>query len=388
MIGLAALLDGAVQGGVAPGLSAVVLRRGRLVEAAAAGSARITTWFDLASLTKPLATGLGALRLAQLGALALDAPVVRYLPAFARAGKGEVEVQDLLDHSSGLPAWRPYFRAVADDPIAAPIFRGAGAPAAFERGRELVASGVDEEPLAAARRSATLYSDLGFLALGRLLAAAAGAPLDATVQREVFERLGVRDIGFFDLARGGVPAALDLAATGTSRPREPAPGQEEALAGLGRTEVGPRPGEVDDDNAYACGGVAGHAGLFGTAAAVAALGQAFLEEVHGAGKLASRELARRFATPRPGSTRGLAWDRPEPGGSLGSRPGQGALGAVGHLGFTGGSLWIDLDAQLVVALLSNRTLLGRANQKIRAFRPRFHDAVAAALEIAPQAGGT
>jgi CubicO group peptidase (beta-lactamase class C family) len=383
------LLEQAVREGVAPGFAAALLLRGEWLHLSAAGVAGPelgpvlpTTWFDLASLTKPLATGLCALRLAQLGQIELDAPVARYLPRFARNGKADLELQDLLDHTSGLPAWRPYFRAVAEDAVGGPAFGGAPNEAAFARGRELVAAAVDGEALATPRRTATVYSDVGFLALGRVLAEAAGEPLDVLVRREVFERLGVRDLSYFDLARGPVPPDLALAATGSTRPREPAAGQEAELAGLPLAPVGLRPGEVDDDNAFACGGVAGHAGLFGTVGAVAQLAQAFLEETEGAGKLASAELAHRFATPRPGSTRALAWDRPSPESSaLGSRLGRGPRGALGHLGFTGGSVWIDLDAKLVVALCSNRTLTGRGNQGIKSFRPRFHDAVAAELGL-------
>ncbi len=377
---LAALLEDGVREGVAPSFAAAVLQRGQPVHLSAAGPYGEAAWFDLASLTKPIATGLCALRLVQLGKVSLEAPVAHYLPRFARAGKSEIEVQDLLDHTSGLPAWRPFFAQVAADPACAPIFRGAGTKDAFRLARELIAAAVDAERPLAPRRTATVYSDVGFFALGRLLEVASGLPLDELFLREVAERLGVRSIGFFDLA-AGKPPSVPLVPTGTSRPREPAPGQEAELAAVPRREVGERPGEVDDDNAFACGGVAGHAGLFGTVEAVAALGQAFLEETGGAGKLASAALALRFANPRPGSTRGLAWDRREEGGSLGTRLGRGPLGAVGHLGFTGGSLWIDLDRQLVVALLSNRCRLGRGNQKIRAFRPRFHDAVAALLGI-------
>ncbi len=380
---LQALLEEAVREGVATGLSAAVVLRGEWIHLSAAGVALgepvlPSTWFDLASLTKPLATGLCALRLAQLGKIDLAAPVARYLPRFAREGKAGIELRDLLDHTSGLPAWRPYFRAVAEDPVGAAAFLGAASAVAFVRGRELGAAAVDAEPLEAPRRTATLYSDVGFLALGRALAEVSAEPLDVLVRREVFDRLAVADIAFFDLGRGPVPPGLPLAATGSTRPREPAPGQEEALAGLPLTPVGLRPGEVDDDNAFACGGVAGHAGLFGTVEAVAQLAQAFVEETEGAGRLAEAELANGFASVRPGSTRALAWDRPSAeGSSLGTRLGRGPRGAVGHLGFTGCSVWIDLDARLVIALCSNRTLTGRGNQAIRAFRPRFHDAVAA-----------
>jgi CubicO group peptidase (beta-lactamase class C family) len=384
---LQALLEEAVREGVAPSFAAAVVLRGELVHLSAAGialgkPALPSTWFDLASLTKPLATGLCALRLAQAGKIDLEAPVARYLPGFAHNGKTGITLADLLDHTSGLPAWRPYFRAVAEDPTGAAVFRGAPTETAFTRGRELVAAAVDAEGLDTARRTATVYSDLGFLALGRVLAEVSGKPLDVLVRHEVFDRLAVADLSFFDLARGAVPSGRALAATGSTRPREPAPGQEQALAGLPLAPVGRLPGEVDDDNAFACGGVAGHAGLFGTVEAVAKLAQGFLEELDGAGKLASAELANRFATVRPGSTRALAWDRPSAdNSSLGSRLGRGPRGAIGHLGFTGCSVWIDLDARLVVALCSNRTLTGRANLAIRSFRPRFHDAVATLLGL-------
>jgi CubicO group peptidase (beta-lactamase class C family) len=384
---LAELLEGAVRGGVAPATAAAVLFRGEWVHLSAVGElangpVTLSSWFDLASLTKPLATGLGALRLAQIGALDLDAPVARYLPGFASAGKAAIEVQDLLDHTAGLPAWRPYFRAVAVDPVGGGSFRGVPSEPAFARGRELVASAVDAESALVPRRKETLYSDEGFLALGQVIARVAGESLDAWVQREVFERLSIPDIAYFDLARAMVPSERDIAPTGATRPRAPAAGQEEALAGLPLASVGLRPGEVDDDNAYACGGVAGHAGLFGTVGAVAQLAQCFLEETEGAGKLAAVELVTRFASPRPGSQRALAWDRPTAdGSSIGRRLGRGPRGAIGHLGFTGCSVWIDLDARLVVAICSNRTLSGRDNQKIRAFRPRFHDAVATVLGL-------
>jgi CubicO group peptidase (beta-lactamase class C family) len=151
------------------------------------------------------------------------------------------------------------------------------------------------------------------------------------------------------------------------------------------------PGEVDDDNAWVMDGVAGHAGLFGTAPDVAALGQAVLDDRDGAGRLAppglwAAALARDRTTP--GSTRALGFDTREPGdpggaSSAGRRLGARAPGAVGHTGFTGTSLWIDLARRVVVALCTNRTAgpRGRAETGIREFRPRFHDAVVEALDL-------
>jgi CubicO group peptidase (beta-lactamase class C family) len=143
-------------------------------------------------------------------------------------------------------------------------------------------------------------------------------------------------------------------------------------------------GAVNDDNAWAMGGAAGHAGLFSTALDVAALGQAWLDALRGRRSIVPADAAAAFARrdPTPGSTRALGWDTPSAqGSSLGTRLGRGRRGAIGHLGFTGTSLWIDVDAEVVAALLTNRVHPTRENERIRAFRPRFHDAVADALGI-------
>jgi CubicO group peptidase (beta-lactamase class C family) len=146
---------------------------------------------------------------------------------------------------------------------------------------------------------------------------------------------------------------------------------------------------VDDDNAWTMDGVAGHAGLFGQAGDVARFGQAVLDEADGAGRLAPRWLwARALArdAETPGSTRALGFDTRRPGdapagASTGRYVGGTPPGAVGHLGFTGVSLWIDLGRRLVVALCTNRTAQGRADLRLREFRPRFHDAVVEALDL-------
>jgi len=144
-------------------------------------------------------------------------------------------------------------------------------------------------------------------------------------------------------------------------------------------------GAVNDDNAWALGGVAGHAGLFASAGAVAALGQAWLDALEGrGGGLLDPRVAAAFARVQgpAGTTRALGWDTPSrEGSSLGRRLGRGPRGALGHLGFTGTSLWIDRDAGVVVALLTNRVHPTRESERIRDFRPRFHDAVAGALGI-------
>jgi CubicO group peptidase (beta-lactamase class C family) len=232
-----------------------------------------------------------------------------------------------------------------------------------------------------------VYSDVGFLLLGELLALAAGAPLDALVTERVAAPLGLA-AGFRRLS-AAPPAAADIAATGLTRPREPAPGQDGSWSALA-THPSPA-GEVDDDNAWVMDGVAGHAGLFGTCEDVAAFGQTVLDESAHGGWLApaslwARALARDVLTA--GSTRAFGFDTRQPGdpgdgGAAGRYLGDTPPGAVGHLGFTGTSLWVDLGRRLLVALCTNRTALGRRETRIREFRPRFHDAVVEALGRVP-----
>jgi CubicO group peptidase (beta-lactamase class C family) len=376
---LQALLDEGVAAGVFPCARAVVLRDGTRWFDGGAGGATAHTLFDLASLTKVLGTTAAAVALWNDGVLAPETEVARVFPRAACAAAG-VDVADLLYHRAGLPAFVPFFAPVMrDEPR---LFSADCAPevrAAVRRA--VVAAALATAPVEGPRRRA-VYSDVGFIVLGELLAAVAGTPLEALVATRVAAPLGV---GFRYRRLSVTEPVLDVAPTGATRPREPAPGQEGLWAPL-PSHPSP-PGEVDDDNAWAMAGVGGHAGLFGTAGDVAAFGQAVLDELAGAGRLATPALwtrtGRRDPTT-PGSTRAFGFDTRLPGdaadeSSAGRLLGAVGAGAIGHLGFTGTSLWIDLARRLVVALCTNRTALGRAETRIRAFRPRFHDAVVASV---------
>jgi CubicO group peptidase (beta-lactamase class C family) len=236
------------------------------------------------------------------------------------------------------------------------------------------------------------YSDLGFILLGEILSRVDGHPLETLVAERIARPLGL-GLGFHRLTaratwtpstegRADPPGGLAIAPTGRTRPREPAPGQGglwELLAAHPSFD-----GEVDDDNAWAMDGVAGHAGLFGSVTDVAAFGQAVLDDRAGAGRVASPDrwaLALERDARTPGSTCALGFHTRVPGdppgeSSAGRLIGMEPPGAVGHIGFTGTSLWIDLARGLVVALCTNRTAgpRGRAEARIRDFRPRFHDA--------------
>ena len=395
---LETLLDEGVAAGVFPCAAAVVFHRGRPIFEGAAGGATLGTVFDLASLTKILATTSGFLALWRDGLVAPETPVGHVLPDSA-AGRAEVTVSDLLAHRAGLPALRPFYVEALQE---LPALRDPDCPPEVRAvGRAKVVTSVLAVGLDAPRGGRALYSDVGFIVLGELLARLARRDLDTLFVERIARPLGLaarfrrlsalRESASSSAAAQAPSSGLAIAPTGRMRPRELPPDcapsevqrEQERLRAL----LPPRPspaGEVDDDNAWAMDGVAGHAGLFGTAGDVAAFGEAVLADLRGAGRVASAEywataLRRDWATK--GSTRALGFDTRVPGdpvtdSSAGRVVGTIPPGAVGHTGFTGTSLWIDLGRQLVVALCTNRVAgpRGRAEVRIREFRPRFHDA--------------
>ncbi len=399
------LLQRAIEAGAFPGAQACAIRSGEILFDVAAGArngygaaVERDTRFDVASLTKVMATTSVALRLLSEGRLDLGTPVSRWFPAFAHGDKARVTVRHLLAHTSGLPAWRPLFASVLADPDLAALYPGAGGPEPafvpagerrdarrrrFEDARRAVVEAAVSAELTTEPGRACVYSDLGFMVLGEILAACAGAPLDGYCSEHVFAPLGLGQTSYRPLPTEPDPAAF--ASTGRSRPREPAAGQE------GLYEIPPQrdrdePGEVDDDNCWAMAGVSGHAGLFSTAADVARWGDAIRAMRDGARTLGDPAVLEALLAldPHPeGPPRALGFDVPSgPRSSAGTRLGQaGPRGARGHLAFTGCSVWIDFDRGLTVALVTNRVYPSRSNEAgIRNFRPAFHDAVIEALE--------
>jgi serine-type D-Ala-D-Ala carboxypeptidase len=385
---LQALLDEGVEAGVFPCAAAVVLLRGRRAFGGATGGATLHTVFDLASLTKIMATTAAFLTLWRDERLEPGTPVARVLPTSA-AGRAGATLGDLLAHRAGLPAFLPLFAAIVRTTPAL-LEPDCPAPLRAWARTEAVARGLAVAPTVPPRTRYD-YSDVGFLLLGETLGRATGRSLETLVAERVttplglgarFHRLSVRDTWAPSAGGGAGPGGLVIAPTGRTRPREPAPGQGDLWEPFAPHSS--RVGEVDDDNAWIMDGVAGHAGLFGTVADVAAFGQAVLDERAGAGRLAGVDhwrAALQRDTATPGSTCGLGFHTRAPGdpageSSAGRLVGMVPPGAVGHIGFTGTSLWIDLGRQLVVALCTNRVAgpRGRADVRIRDFRPRFHDA--------------
>ena len=369
--GAAAVIAEAIEAGAFPGAVLLVARRGEVVYHQAFGSRSVVpertpmardTVFDLSSLTKPLATATAVMLLAREGKLRPEDRVTRFIPNFGVHGKFGVSVRHLLAHCSGLPAWRPFYEEItrgAQGRADLPSSRGA---------REFVYERIHRERLEHPPGTHAVYSDLGFLLLGELVELVTQMPLDRVCHERIFRPLGLRATGFVDLRR--VRRDKLAPVTDAIAPTERCPWRQKILCG-----------EVHDDNAWAVGGVAGHAGLFSTAADIHELVSWLRACARNEDPSLPGALVWRFWTRDgtvPDSTWALGWDTPSAtASSAGSRV---SPHAVGHLGFTGTSLWIDLERDAHVILLTNRVHPERHDDRIRAVRPRVHDAVWEALD--------
>ncbi len=292
--------------------------------------------YDLASLTKVIATTTLALQAVEEGRLNLDQPVARYLPAFRGAGKDRVTVRHLLTHSSGLRADSPLWRQTPN----------ADSALGF----------VNAMPLDTVPGARMVYSDMGAIVLGEVLERVLGGRLDRLAHDRIFAPLGMSSTRFRP-PESWIP---HIAAT------------EYDTAWRKRVVRG----EVHDEKAAWLGGVAGHAGLFGSALDVLTFGEWLLARVTGGSGMA-REFVRRQEVV-PGSTRALGWDTPAPGNSAGTLLDSGSFG---HTGFTGTSIWVDPSLGLVIVLLTNRVNPTRNNPRIGPLRIAVADAVVRLLAL-------
>jgi CubicO group peptidase (beta-lactamase class C family) len=354
--------------GAAPGASLAVVRYGRIVHmrgygriASAADAPAVTdsTRYDMASLTKVIATTTAAMILEERGLLNIDRPIHEYLPELSAPEKAGITVRQLLSHNggfrSGAPLWREFRGATA--------FLGA----------------MNERPLAYAPGDSTIYSDWDLIMTGVIVERVSGKPLDVFLQQEVWGPLGMRDTGFNPLALAAMPADSDC--TSVLKPDHP------LLTQIAVTEMDTVyrrrmiHGIVHDENACALGGVAGHAGLFSSARDLAVFAQMMLNggEYNGVRILHPTTIAR--WTARQGrSSRALGWDTPAPGSSAGRYF---SPRSYGHTGFTGTSVWTDPERGLFLVLLTNRVHPTRANTRHEPLRRALADAVQKAIIDAP-----
>ncbi|MDD5761450.1 MAG: serine hydrolase [bacterium] len=350
----AELLDAGVRDGAYAAAVLLVGRGDEVLFERSAGYARAASLFDVASLTKPLAAAL-FLVLSQEGHLSPDGVAAEVLPFTSPDPRArEILFAHLLSHTSGLPAWLPLYGKVADAEKAEgrPLFGTA-------EGHDRILAEVLSLPLAHDPGAAWEYSDLGYMLLGRAIEVAGFRSLDRLLAEKITGPLGMRDTRYLPLAAMSECETGQVIPTGWSEVRQ----REKA-------------GEVDDENAAAMGGVSGHAGLFSTARDLFLFAREIVRARKGEGRVLSRPSAARMTTRvanPPGCPRTLGFDTPTPPESQ-----AGALApadAVGHLGYTGCSMWIDPVREIPVVLLTNRVVFGSDNRKLSALRPRIHDAV-------------
>lgn len=348
--GVDSLLSVGITTRVFPGAAVVVGQGDRILKMQGYGyftyeSAAPTTpqsRFDLASLTKVVATTTVAMLLYEQGRLDLDAPVVRYLPAFGQKGKEHVTIRHLLTHSAGFIPFRPFHQLGLTT-------------------RAQVIDALLQEELQYPPGTQSRYSDFSMITLALVLEQITGQDLATSARQMVFEPLGMTQTGF---RRAGEPDA-------TIVPTEYDQGFRKRLI----------QGEVHDETAWILGGTSGHAGLFSTAEDLSRFALMMVHE----GRVGDRvflqpETIRLFTTrvsPDPERTRALGWDTRSPENSsagqyFGPR-------SYGHTGFTGTSIWIDPEAKLFVILLSNRVYPTRDNPRIVSLRPQLADLVYQAL---------
>lgn len=349
------LLEKAVGARVFPGAAFGVLHQGRVVALDAVGrftyeenarAVETATVFDLASVSKVIATTAAAMILHGRERLDLDVRLGDILPGFVvgmehGSGKVRVTLRMLLAHSSGLPAYVKFFETCSTP--------------------EALLRAALQLPLEAQPGSRTEYSDPGFILFGKALEVLAGEPLDSFCAREAFQPLGLTSTCFRP------PAASHAAIPPT-----------EHDTGFRHRVI---QGEVQDENASVLGGVAGHAGVFSNVPDLLRFAKAILDRGCAASgnavfEAATLDLFAARQTTADGKSHALGWDVPTPPSSSGQFFG---ARSIGHLGYAGTSLWIDPSQSLAVVLLTNRTWPDRSSDAIRQVRPAFHDAVMAAL---------
>ena len=325
---------------------------------------RLETVFDLSSLTKPLATTVAVMMLTRDAKMRLDDRLTRFFHNFGVHGKGHVTFRHLLAHSSGLAAWRPFYQQIAE------VERSGKVNFMASRGaKESVYEEIHREKPEATPATKTIYSDLNFMVLGEAVEQVSGVGLNRFCRDKIFRPLELRATDFIDIS---------LVRT---RRLEPVP---EMFAPTAVCPLRKRllVGEVDDENAYAMGGVAGNAGLFAPVKEVDRIVAELLACYAGRSDFVPQKIVQQFwarDTAVRGSTWALGWDSPSP--EYSSSGHRFSAAAVGHLGFTGTSVWIEPARGIAISLLTNRVHPRRDNQAIRDFRPKIHDLIMEALGV-------
>ena len=355
------VLEDGTKEGVYPGAVLLIACRGEIVFLKAVGHRsivpmkrpmKIDTVFDLASLTKPLATTLVMMKVVDQGIIDLDQALSELLPFADLRDKRKLTPRLLLSHAAGLADWKPFFMGLIQFP---PEIR-----------RAILREQIIGLPFAYSPGTSCIYSDLGFMILEWVIQERTGERLPSYLDRDFFGPLSLKKTFLGSENRPKDVTPEQMAAT------EDCPWRKKVIQG-----------DVHDENAYALGGYSGHAGLFGTAEEIHAVVDLLREHYWGRRRdYFSPDTVRSFFKRQEiakDCTWALGWDTPSPVNSSAGKTF--SSNSVGHLGFTGTSVWMDLEKDVVVVLLSNRIHPTRTNEKIRAFRPKLHDKVMEVLFV-------
>lgn len=327
------LMLGAITDNVFPSASLLIVQDKKKIFEGFFGGASKKTIFDVASIAKPVVTGTLALFARENGLLKVGDALTKFVPKSEHLNS--VTIENILTHGSGLPAWKPYYKDVATEIVATAAGR-----------KEIIDSAL-MEPLEYKTDSKRVYSDVGYIVLGKILEDIFKKPINELAEEFIFQPMNMKDSFFKPVTKTPWSGEAFVAAYKSKKdfsnykfaPTENCPWRDGVVSG-----------DVHDQNCYAMGGVAGHAGLFSTA-----------------------EDLNKFVSSYVLTSEFWAWDHPEEknsqAGDTFSKSG------IGHLGFTGGSIWIDPEKEFWVILLTNRIHPSSENHKIRAFRPVLHDEI-------------
>lgn len=364
------MMKNAIVEGVFPSASLLVAKNKKIVFQGYYGACNESTIFDVASLTKPVVTTTLAMKAVSEGLISLEDKVGRYLPTAPYMEN--VSIFHLLNHTSGLPHWQPYYQEI-------PLHEIASVDA-----RKYVLDAVSMEPLMDEIGTRSVYSDLGFILLGELLEDVFYEPIHSLANEVIFKKLGMQN-SFFRLITE-TPFSdehFESAYVGDEEdyanfafaPTEDCPWRGRVIQGY-----------VHDQNCYAMGGVAGHAGLFSNVMDINIFVEELVKSLIEQSNFIEKDIIERFiclnlsyVQPEYKGDFVLGWDRPSKKNSQAGR--MFSSNTIGHLAYTGCSLWIDLERDLWIILLSNRLYPSSTNEKIKGFRSKIHDKILQELDV-------
>jgi len=345
----------AIEDGVFSSASILVAKSGEVIHTSQHGSAREGTCFDIASLTKPISTASIAMFLVAEELLKLEDTVYQWLGGARLPEHKNMTVGHLLNHTSGLPAWQSYHLNLPISLI------GTNA------GREIILDECYNELPVCKAGEKTIYSDIGYTILGEILSQAGGAPLDELFSQYIARPLNLSNTFFVHTV--GSPTQTKKSKNDKERrfaPTEDCPWRERVICG-----------EVHDQNTYALGGVSGQAGLFSTASDIHLFISELTKSRNGSSKWMSEKVLKKFIPDTLKKSEldsyALGWNHPNKRNSSSGR--YFSPNSIGHLAYTGCSIWIDLDRDFWIILLTNRIHPSTTNEQIRTFRPMIHDLI-------------